>query len=225
MKAAKSEQYKEISSRQPVKDSRWFSNGLDAAYYQRSVQVNWTSVLAGIPIGILATQISPVIEALKTPDWYPVLYFSLLILAIAYSWLQVSWGSLVLKWAISVFTTLFGLISFLALSFSALNISRPDLFTAGLSVAILVSLGNQLYFYFSGSWNTFDPQYAQRLKNSLWIYLAQILLTCGATVMLFLIPSAAIKIIWGFIGNFACIGAILFQYIGMVKEKEELNIP
>lgn len=225
MEETKSGKCSSQTNPQPAKDPRWFSDGMDAAYYQRSVQVNWISVLAGIPIGILAVQITPVIEALKTPDWYPVLYFSMLILVITYSWLQASWGSLVLKWPISVFTILAGLISFLALSFSALNITRPDLFMAGLSVTILASLGTQLYFSFSGFWATFNPQYAQRLKKSLWIYLAQVLLVWAAAVMLFLMPGTAVKIMWGFIGNFACIAAIILQYAGMEKEKRELNIP
>lgn len=48
----------------------------------------------------LLTQLSPLLEQLRQGRWYLVLYLVASIFVIA-----TSWGSLVLKWLLSIFTT------------------------------------------------------------------------------------------------------------------------
>ncbi len=203
----------------------WRERGSDDTWYQRQAQTTWWSVLGGIAIGILVTQISPVIEALKTAHWYTLLYFLATLLIITYSWVQTSWGSLVLRWPITIPGSLSLLVTTMSCAFAAINLDNPPVWMAALSVAAFSAFFMQFYFYLSGAWDVFPPDKLRGYKISLVAYGTLVVIVVGFTIHMFLVPTETVFMIYGIVSVLLSIGLLVWEQIGMAAEKRELRIP
>ncbi len=214
---------KDLSNRTDLK--YWRSRGIEDTSYQRQAQTTWWSVLGGIAIGILVTQISPVLDALKTAQWYTLLYFLATLLIVTYSWIQTSWGSLILRWPITIAGSLSLLVTTMACAFASLNLNDPPAWMTALTVAAFSSFFMQFYFFITGAWDVFSVDKRRRYKNSLWAYAGLSLAVTGFTVHLFLKPTQTNFIIYGVISLVFSIGLLVWQQIGMDVEKREMRVP
>jgi hypothetical protein len=215
-------------SRTPAKSKNlkyWRERGPEDVAYQRQAQITWWSVLGGIAIGILVTQISPVIEALKSPTWYQGLYFLATLLAIDYFWVSVSWGSLVLKWPITILSSLGLLLGNVAVAYASLNLNNPPVWMAALTALAFSALFNQLNFFFAGGRDAFPPEIFHGFRTPLIVYGGLVVVLLGFTIHMFLVPTQTVFLVYGFISILASIGMLVWQHQGMVVEKRELGIP
>jgi hypothetical protein len=225
-----------ILKEQPVKDTRakeqpdpgvrfWKTHREDSVFFQREAQVNFWTVLGGLAMAALITQLGPLLEELGKGRWYLVMYLISSILVIATSWVQTSWGSLVLKWPISIITTVINLFGMLAQSIQCLLITNPAGWLAATSAILFFALVMQWYFQLSGAWSVFTKGMITRLNVNNLVYLFLVVLCLGGALQLYLIPSNLAEIIWGFVILIFAILALIMQHKGMQAEKKELGIP
>jgi len=99
----------------------WAARGVEDVYFQREAQVTWWSVLGGIAVAALLTELDTLLFAFNMGKWYFSLYFLATCLVIINSWVQTVWGSLVLKWPISISTSISGFFQGILLSVAALR--------------------------------------------------------------------------------------------------------
>jgi len=203
----------------------WKRRGTEDVYFQREAQVNFWTVLGGLAMAALLTQLSPLLDELRQGRWYLVLYLVASILVIASSWVQTSWGSLVLKWPISIFTTVTTLFGMLVQSIQCLLVTYPPGWLAACAGIIFFALVVQVYFAKSGAWQVFSPTSIKRFKFTNWIYLFVMLICLAGAFQLFRYPSQTGEMVWGFVALFFSVAALYMQNRGMQEEKKELGIP
>jgi len=203
----------------------WRQRGAEDVSYQRQAQTTWWSVLGGIAIGILVTQISPVLEVLKTAAWYQGLYFLATILIIDYFWVSVSWGSLVLKWPITIMSSLGLMLGNVAVAYAALNLNNPPVWMAATTVAAFSALFNQINFFLTGGRDTFPPEIFHGFRTPLIVFSGLVVVLLGITIHMFFVPTQTVFIFYGFVSILLSIGFLVWQHLGMVVEQRELRIP
>lgn len=203
----------------------WSSHGAESVYFQREAQVNFWTVLGGLALAALLTQLSPLLHELQNSRWYLLLYFLTSVLIIASSWVQTSWGSLVMKWPISIFTTISMLFLMLSQSIQCLLVTNPSGWLAATAGIILFALFNQVYYKRSGAWKVFSSDAVKRFEFTNRVYLFFMLLSLGGAFQLYRYPSRIAEMIWGFVILALSILALYMQHKGMQQERRELGIP
>ncbi len=203
----------------------WASHGAESVYFQREAQVNFWTVLGGLAMAALLTQLSPLLRELQQGRWYLVLYFVTSIMILATSWVQTSWGSLVLKWPISIASTVIVLFQMLADSIQCLLVTNPTGWLASTGGIVLCALALQVYFAKSGGWKVFSPTTIKRFRFTNGIYVFFLFLCLAAAFQLYYYPARILEIVWGFVVFSLSLLALNIQHRGMQEEKKELGIP
>jgi len=214
-----------LSKKEADEVAIWKRHGMEDVYFQREATVNFWTVLGGLAMAALLTQLSPLLDELRQGRWYLVLYLVASILVIASSWVQTSWGSLVLKWPISIFTTVTTLFGMLVQSIQCLLVTHPSGWLAACAVIIFFALVVQVFFAKSGAWRVFSPASIKRFNFTNWIYLFVMLTCLAGAFQLFYYPSQTSEMVWGFVVLVFSIAALYMQNRGMQEEKKELGIP
>jgi len=203
----------------------WASHGVEDVYFQREAQVNFWTVLGGLAMAALLTQLSPLVKEVQQSRWYLLLYLVASILILANSWVQTSWGSLILKWPISIATTVIVLFQMLFHSIQCLLVTNPSGWLAATAGIVVFSILNQLYFRISGAWKVFPPDSIKRFNFNNIVYSFLVLLSLAGAFQLYRYPSWIAEMVWGFVVFFLSIIALFMQHKGMQLEKRELGIP
>ena len=203
----------------------WKRHGMEDVYFQREAQVNFWTVLGGLAMAALLTQLSPLLRELQASRWYLLLYLVASILILANSWVQTSWGSLAMKWPISITTTVNMLFQMLIQSIQCLLVTNPSGWLAATAGIILFALFNQLYFEKSGAWKVYSPESIKRYKFTNGVYLILMLICLVGAFHLYRYPSHIAEMVWGFVSLFFSIMALYLQHKGMQIEKKKLEIP
>ena len=180
-------------------------------------------MLGGIAIGILVTQISPVLEVLRTAAWYQGLYFLATILTIDYFWVSVSWGSLVLKWPTTIMSSLGSMLGNVAIAYAALNLDNPPVWMAATTVTACSALFNQINFSLSGGRDTFPPEIFHGFRTPLIVFGGLVVVLLGITFHMLLVPAQTVFIIYGFVVLLLSIGFLVWQHLGMDVEKTRIE--
>jgi hypothetical protein len=203
----------------------WKTHGAEDVNFQREAQVNFWTVLGGLAMAALLTQLSSLLLELQKSRWYLLLYLVASILVLANSWVQTSWGSLVMKWPISIATTIIMLFQMLVQSIQCLLVTNPSGWLAATAGLILFALLNQLYFEKSGAWVIYSPESIKRYKFTNGVYLCLMLICLGGAFQLYRFPSRIAELVWGLIVVFFSIMALYMQHNSMEDEKKKLGIP
>ncbi len=202
----------------------WQQRGIEDTFFQREAQTTFWSVLGGIAIGILVTQITPVLEKLRTVEWYQALYLVATLLIVVYSWVQTCWGSLVLRWQITVTGSLVGLFANIAIAYAAINIDNPQVWMGAIAVAMLFAFCMQLHFWISGAWDVFPEEKKTRYKSGLAAYALVVAAAAGFFLHMLFAPSQLLYIVYGCVAILVVIGLLIWQHIIMETEKREMKI-
>ncbi len=203
----------------------WRTHGEEDVAFQRQAQVTWWSVLGGVAVAALLTQLEPLLSTVRAGKWYFLLFFIATCLVMVNSWVQTAWASIVLKWPILISTSIglfFGVVS---LSIAALNITRPAYWFTAIFFVAGFGVYNQLFFMKNRSWVTLTPGTVKRARTSIAAYGALLILLLIASVLLFLYPTTIMETIWAVFAVTAAILALIWQDIGMKLEKKELGVP
>jgi hypothetical protein len=203
----------------------WTARGLEDVFYQREAQVNFWTVLGGLAMAALLTQLSPLLREIQASRWYLLLYLFTSILVLANSWVQTSWGSLVMKWPISIATTIIMLFQMLVHSIQCLMVTNPSGWLAATAGIIFFALANQIYFEWSGAWQVYSPESIKRYKFNNNIYIVLMLICLGGAYQLYRFPSHIAEIIWGFAALLLSIMALFMQHKTMQIEKKIMAVP
>jgi hypothetical protein len=203
----------------------WKSHGMEDVYFQREAQVNLWTVMGGIAAAALLTQFFELVHQVQASRWYLVLYFLASIATIVNSWEQTAWGSLVLRWPVSIPVTLFIFLTQLSLDIQCLLVTKPMGWMAASGLVILFSLLHNNYNRLSGAWPDFSSRRLKEIRTSWTIYAFWLLLSAGAVVQLHWFPSRTSEIIWGFVVLASSVIALVMQHRVTERERKELGIP
>lgn len=213
-----------LSDSQP-RANQWLQRGVDDVYYQREAQVTWWTILGGIAVGALVTQVPGVISQIQAGRWFLLLYFLATALVIVNSWVQTTWGTLVLRWPISTSFTLLGFLTGLSECILSLQVTKPYAWMFAVSAMILSSMLTHLYFRRSGAWTALSPTHVARLKKQIWIYGVFCAGAFAGGLLLLRYPGQAHEILWGVITFSAAAFALWLQDEQMKFERMMFHIP
>jgi hypothetical protein len=203
----------------------WQRRGVEAVYFQREIMINFWTVMGGVAAGALLTQLGALEAGILSSRWYLVIYFIASILTIVNSWVQSAWGSLVIRWQLTVTGTLIYFLGLFSLCIQSLLVTRPGAWFWATGAIVFFAILNQVYFSRSGAWAPFTPESIRRFRVSLWLYGFYLLVTLLGAAWLTWYPSPLAEIIWGLVALGSCIQALVVQHKGMLQEKIELGIP
>lgn len=202
----------------------WLERGSEDVFFQREAQITWWSVLGGIAVAALLTKLDAVPLAFKVGQWHVTLYFLATCLVIVNSWVQTAWSSLILKWPISISTSLSLFFLGIALAVAALNITQPVIWYAAMSVVLLTGLFNQVVFSKNHAWVALTAELVNKTRVSAWIYVG---MTCFAiiyTIYLEMHPSRIAEVSGGIIAFLVSVFTLIRQHLEMKEEKQRMGI-
>lgn len=203
----------------------WKYRGVEDVYFQRESMINFWTVMGGIAAGALLTQIAPLEKEILASRWYLLFYFFGSFLTIVNSWIQSTWGTLVLRWPITVPGTLIFLGGLFSLCIQSLLVTRPAGWMATSVVVVVQSILMQNYFSKTGAWIAFSPERIMEFRKVNRVYYLFLLVTFLGSAQLFWFPSQLAELIWGLIALASSILALIIQHKGMVQERIDLGIP
>lgn len=203
----------------------WAARGVEDVYFQREAQVTWWTILGGIAVGALLTRLESIPEALRVGKWYVILYLLATLLVIINSWVQTAWGSLVLRWPLSIPTAVFISIQGISMSIAGLSVFRPVLWYTAISVVLITAILNQLTFSKTHAWENLPEELVKRAKMGIRIYCFICIFTIVSGFLLGFVASQTLELIWGVIALLVSILALAWQHIGMTAEKRMMGIP
>jgi len=203
----------------------WKTHKQESVYFQREAQVNFWTVLGGLALGALLTQLPAVLEEVQNSQWYLLLFVVSSILILANSWVQTTWGSLVLKWPISITTTVLMVFGMFSQSIQCLLVTNPSGWLAASAGLILCTCLHQWYFERSGAWRVFPMEFARRFKRVNTLYFMLVFVCMVGALQLRWYASPIAEMSWGFAALIFSILALLLQHRGMNLEKKALGIP
>ena len=203
----------------------WAARGVEDVYFQGEAQVTWWTILGGIAVGAVLTRLESISGALRTGQWYVILYLLATLLVIINSWVQTTWGSLVLHWPISIPTSVLIFFQGIAMSVAGLNIFTPALWYTAISVVVITAVSNQLAFSRTHAWENLPEELVRRAKTGIHIYCFIGVYTIASSILLALVDNRTLEMIWGIVALLVSILALVWQHIGMMEEKRMMGIP
>jgi len=210
---------------QASKSILWKRHGLDDVYFQRETIVNFLSIVEGVSVGALLTQFFPMVEQIRDSRWQLLLFFAASILVLINIWIQNSWGTLVLKWTISIPLLIPQFLILFSSCIMCLLVTYPPGWMASAGVFILLFLLSQLLWMKRGGWESFSNQRVKGIKTSLMIYLFWMVLAFLSSAHLYFQPSKGNETIWGVVAFLSSIAALVLQHQGMEQERKDFGIP
>lgn len=202
----------------------WLARGAEDVFFQREAQITWWSVLGGIAVAALLTELDSVPRGIEAGRWDVGLYFLATCLVIVNSWVQTAWASLILKWPISISTSLSLFFLGLSLSVAALNITEPAIWYAAMSVVLLTGLFNQVVFTKNDAWVALSPDLIVQTRASARIYVAMTLFAMAYTAYLAVGPNLTAEMGGGIIAFLVALFTLIRQHLEMVEEKHRMGI-
>ena len=202
----------------------WVRRGAEDVAFQREAQVTWWSVLGGIAVAALLTELDSLPVAFRSGRWYVALYFLSTCLVIVNSWVQTAWGSLILKWPLSISTSISLFFLGISMSVAALNITRPALWYAAMSVVLLTGLYNQLVFSKNHAWVALSADLVGKVHASAWMYVAMTVFGIVSSIYLALRPSPGAETGWGITAFVITVLTLIRQHFEMTEEKRRMGI-
>jgi hypothetical protein len=213
------------SSEERSRTALWMRHGIEDVYFQRDAQVNFWTILGGIAVAALLTQMSSIIEKIQMGHWYLLFYLLISITLIVNSWVQNLWGGLILRMQVTMLHTLLVLIDLICLAIICLQVTNPLVFFVACGFFVLFSLFIQVYLMKSEAWVVFTSERIKKIKVVLRVNLVFMILCFVAVAHLFFYPSVAAEIGWGIFALLASISAMVMQHYGMKQERKELGVP
>jgi hypothetical protein len=216
---------KKSSKKEFNSDSLWTQRGIEDVYFQREAQVNFWSILGGIAVAALLTQIPDLIKEIKAGYWHYILYTITAFNVITNSWVQNLWGSLVVKVRVSMIQTYLYLLNFIGICIISLFITDPVIFFSVGAAFMLSAILIQVYIMKTDRWSTFTVERVRGIKIVIWLYLVLMVILICAAAQLYWLPSKTSEIIWGIFIFLSSIGFVVAQHFGMEQERKEMGIP
>ena len=216
------------ASEKENKDSQheaWVSRGVDSVYYQRETQVAWWTILGGIAVAALLTEVDNVFMAVRNQRWQLLLFFFASAMIIVNAWIQMAWAGLILKLPISIPISVIYFTQGILLSLISLNVTNPSLWMALAGCLPIWAILTTEYFKRIDAWIGFTDDIKSRAKSTFFVYLTFIFICVGGFINLHYFPSTIAEIIWGFVALISSIMALWNQHIVMIVERKDLGIP
>ena len=224
MPAKKNSQPKPVIVEEKPQSPWSVHGGMDDINYQRSAQVTLWTIMGGLAIAVLATELDSLWAQMQAGRWYLALYAVGSFLAILLGWTLQVWGALVLKFRITITNTFLTVGSSFAIVIQCLQVTHPIGWLAATAVSGLFLLILQIHFMRSGAWEPFSAEVVAQLKKNFWVYGLWPLLCLVGMIHHLLAPSSLTETIWGVIALATYTDAFFRQSRGMERERMDLSI-
>jgi len=215
----------ETTTEEQKRAELWMRHGIEDVYFQREAQVNFWTVLGGIAVAALLTEIPSLLDEIQLGRWHLMLYALTVLLLIAASWVQNLWGSMILRMQVNYLYVILWLLNMVSLSIMSLQVTNPAVFFMACGAFLLFTLLFQVYLMRSGAWVAYNQERVKAIKSTLWIYFLIMVLCFGAATHLTLHSAITAEIGWGFFAFLSSIGAIVMHHFGMKEERKEIGVP
>jgi len=229
MSTVRKKKSKPANDQPPTTENRtaslWSVHGMDDVNYQRGAQVTWWTIMGGLAAAALVTELGDLWTQMQAGRWYLGLFFVNSFLTIVLGWTLMAWGSLVLKYPITVANTILIIGTSFALVIQCLQVSHPIGWLAATGVSGVFVWLQQIYFMKSGAWEPFPAETIVHLRKNLWVYGLWPLICFVGVFHLFVAPSVIVETIWGVIALAVLIDALFRRDRDMQREKIDLGIP
>jgi hypothetical protein len=206
-------------------DSLWSMRGMEDVNLQRAAQLNLWTVLGGLQVAALFTQVGSVWEQLQAGRWYVFVYALNSLLIIALVWSASFWDSVVLKWTVTVPTILTQLFGNFFLGITCLLIVDPAGWFLALAISATCNGFHNILLSRSGAWEIVSPKMLETRRANLWVENLWPLLAYAGAVHMYLVPSVLVQSIWGVIALAIIIEGLFRQHHDMKRDRKELGIP
>ena len=203
----------------------WKQHGIEDVYFQRETIVTFLSILGGVAVGALLTQFLPMVEQVRDSRWQLLLFFAASIFILFNNWIMISWGTLVLKWTISIPLLIPQLLACLSTCIMCLFLTNPSGWMASVGTMFIFTLLIQFLLMKAGRWDNFSSQNVNGIKTYLLIYFIWMIMSFLASALLYFYPSKINEIIWGVVALLSSIAGLVLQHQGMERERKEFGIP
>ena len=205
-------------------DAFWQQHGIEDVYF-REAQINFWTILGGITVAALLTQVDNIIINIQSGRWHVLLYAVSAVLLITASWVQNLWGSLILKIRINYVYVLLFTINLISMSVMCLYVTQPTIFLGAIAFFTMITVFLQIFLKKSGGWSIFPEKMIRNLVNTIWFYLVDVLLVIAAVIQLKLMPSQAAEIGWGCITVVGSVAVVILHHFSMQKERQLFGVP
>lgn len=206
-------------------NSLWSTRGMEDVNLQRAAQLNLWTVLGGLQVAALLTQVDSIWEQLQAGRWYVFVYALNSLLIIALIWSASFWDSVVLKWTVSVPTVLTQLLGNFFLGITCLLVVYPAAWTLALAISATCNGIHNFLLSRSGAWEIIPPHMLKARRSNLWVEIFWPLLAYAGAVHMYFVPSTLVQAVWGIIGLAVILEGLLRQHNDMQRDREELGIP
>ena len=181
--------------------------------------------MGGLAAAALVTELDSLWAQMQMGHWYLGIYFVASLLTIVLGWTLQAWGSMVLKFPITVVNTLLTVANSFALVIQCLQVTHPAGWFAATGVSGLFLLIHQIYFSKSGAWEPYSEEIIIQLRKNLWVIGLWPLISFAGALHLFLAPSVIAETIWGVISLIVLIDALFRRDRDIQRERKDLGIP
>lgn len=215
---------KETKSVDKDHERMWQKRSDDDVAYQRQAQLTWWTLMGGIALGALLTQVDLLLEQTRMGNWHFFFYFFATCFVIVNSWIQTSWGALVLFWLISVVSSLILFFGNLSCSIGALSITDPRRWFLSMAGVVFFAVLMQFHFKKQKGWITLTQDAIKHAKMGIVVYSGLIILLLAIAVLLSVFQFKWFEILCGIIALLISSLALYWQHLGMQREKAALHI-
>jgi len=203
----------------------WSIHDKDDVNFQRGAQITLWSIMGGLQLAALLTQMGSLWEQVRDGRWFLSLYLIDSLLVIALIWALSSWESLILKWTITIPTILTQLVGNFILAITCLLIVDPTGWFLTLAISATCNWLHHIVLSRLGAWEPFSPKMLKAMKANLWVYALWPLLAYAGTIHLYLVPSPVVQTLWGVVALAVIIEGLFRQHHDMKRDRQQFGIP
>ena len=212
-------------AREQKSTSLWSIRGMEDVNLQRAAQLNLWTVMGGLQVAALLTQVGSVWDQLQAGRWYLFIYALDSLLIIALLWAGSFWETLVTKWTITIPTILTQLLGNFVLAITCLLITNPAGWSLSLAISATCNWVHHILLSRSGAWEIVSPKMLKTLRANLWVISLWPILAYAGAIHMYLMPSALVQSIWSVVGLAVIIEGLIRQHQDMKRDRKELGIP
>lgn len=205
--------------------SLWSKRGTEDVNFQRGAQVTLWSIMGGLQVAALLTQVDNLWEQLQAGRWYLSIFLIDTLLIITLIWALSSWQSLILKWTIDIPTILTQFLGNFVLAITCLLVANPAGWSLSLAISATCNWLHNFLLSKTGAWEPASPEIVKRLKANLLVFSIWPLLAYAGAIHMFFVPSMLIQAIWGMVAFAIIIEGLLRQQKDINRDRKELGIP
>jgi hypothetical protein len=204
-----------------LSDPLWTKHGENDVNYQRQTQLTWWTLLGGIAVGALLTQLESLLSGIKAGQWYYIFYFIATCFMLINNFVAQAWGAMMIRCPIQIEPAIYTFFATLSLSISALNITHPAAWTASIAFFVFFSTLTNSYYY---RHNAMLKDVVKNAQKTVYMFELFVIIAIGASIFLYLNSTAWAVLVVGIISLILSLLSLYSQHATMQIERKRYGI-